>query len=153
MAEFAAAFWRASRDQAANQGATLSEAYVDQVQTSLDEAIAALQREAARRAKVEVHFVKGHLAEVWHAETLKVAASAKGRSDIWANAVGNNKTGQDVQYGDPTTAHNAELKYYKTGEDTARQHCWIQPATRSAPCIVCSYYPRKGHPASTANLN
>lgn len=121
MAEFAAAFWRASRDQAANQGATLSEAYVDQVQTSLDEAIAALQREAARRAKVEVHFVKGHLAEVWHAETLKVAASAKGRSDIWANAVGNNKTGQDVQYGDPTTAHNAELKYYKSGEDTARE--------------------------------
>ncbi|GAA4495149.1 hypothetical protein [Pseudaeromonas paramecii] len=121
MGEFADAFWRASRDQAANQGATLSEAFVDQVQTSLDEAIAALQREAERRANVDVNFVKGHLAEVWHAETLKVAARAKGRTDIWANAAGNNKTGQDVQYGDATTGRNAELKYYKTGEETARQ--------------------------------
>lgn len=121
MAEFADAFWRASRDQAASQGANLSREFVNQVQTSLDEAIAALQREAERRANVDVNYVKGNLAEVWHAETLKVAASAKGRTDIWANAVGNNKTGQDVQYGDATTARNAELKYYKTGEETARQ--------------------------------
>ena len=30
----------------------------------------------------------------------------------------------------------------------------LDPAgNKTAPCIVCSYYPRKGHPASTTNLN
>ncbi|KPW92708.1 Uncharacterized protein ALO50_00051, partial [Pseudomonas syringae pv. cerasicola] len=56
-----------------------------------------------------------------HAETLKVSAVTKGQDNVWADALGTNKPGKDVAYGDGVSTSYAELKYYKTGEATAGQ--------------------------------
>ena len=95
-------------------------AYANSVQRSLDEAIDALRQEAAHRVNVSEDYLKGWLAEQWHAETLKVSGQARGRSDIWASVQGNNRPGEDVRYGDLTTSKVAEVKYYKSGTDTAK---------------------------------
>jgi hypothetical protein len=121
MTDFADAYYRASKDFSGVPGALESASFVNEVQVSIDEALKALKKEAECRAKVGVNYVKGFIAEVWHAETLKVSAAAKGNDDIWATAVRNNKTGKDIAYGNSATASHAELKYYKTAEDTARQ--------------------------------
>lgn len=121
MTDFADAFYRASKDFSGVMGSLESADFVNDVQVAIDVALEALMKEADRRTNVGVDYVKGHIAEVWHAETLKVSAVAKGNDDIWANVVGNNKTGQDINYGNSETASFAELKYYKTAEDSARQ--------------------------------
>lgn len=121
MVEFADAFYKASRDFSGAAGSLSSSSFVNDVEDSIDEALYALKKEAERRANVDIGYVKGHIAEVWHAETLKVSAVAKNNDDIWANAVGNNKTAQDIAYGNSTKTSYAELKYYKTSEDSARQ--------------------------------
>lgn len=121
MGEFSDAYYRASKDFSGLSGSLESASFVNDVQSAIDDALSALAREAERRASVKVDYVKGNIAEVWHAETLKVSATAKGNDEVWAFAVNNNKTGQDVAYGIGDTASHAELKYYKTAEDTARQ--------------------------------
>jgi hypothetical protein len=100
-------------------GALESAGFVNEVQITIDAALDALKKEAERRAKVGVDYVKGNIAEVWHAETLKISAVAKVNDYIWAAVVGSNKTGKDIAYGNSATAFHAELKYYKTAEDTA----------------------------------
>jgi len=121
MTDFADAYYKASKDFSGVAGSLQSTSFVNEVQVTVDAALEALKREAERRANVGVDYVKGNIAEVWHAETLKVSAVAKGNDDVWANAVGTNKTGQDVAYGNSATAFHAELKYYKSAEDTAKQ--------------------------------
>lgn len=121
MTDFADAYYSASRDFSGVAGAQESAEFVNDVQSAIDKAVEALKTEAERRANVDANYVKGHIAEVWHSETLKISATAKGHDDIWANVPGNNKTGQDIHYGDSETASYAELKYYKTAKDTARE--------------------------------
>ena len=121
MSEFADAYFRASKDFSGVSGALESTGFVSDVQSAIDTALAAMAKEAERRANVGVDYVKGNIAEVWHAETIKVSAVAKGNEEIWAKALSNNKTGEDVAYGNASTTLHAELKYYKTAEDTARQ--------------------------------
>lgn len=119
MTDFAEAYYKASRDFSGVASALESAEFVNDVQVTIDKALEALKKEAERRANVGVDYVKGHIAEVWHAETLKVSAMAKGNDDVWANVPGNNKTGVDIVYGNAETASYAELKYYKTAKDTA----------------------------------
>lgn len=121
MTDFVDAYYKASSDFAGIASALESAEFVNNVQVTLDNAVEALKKEAERRANVGIDYVKGNIAEVWHAETLKVSGMAKGNDDIWANVPGNNKTGQDIVYGNAETASYAELKYYKTAKDTARQ--------------------------------
>lgn len=118
---FADAYYRSSKDFVGVVGALESAAFVNEVQAALDTAVETLAKEAARRANVAVDYVKGNLAEVWHAETLNVSAVAKGQDNAWAQALGNNKPGQDVAYGDGTSTSHAELKYYRNGAETAKQ--------------------------------
>ena len=54
--------------------------YASHVEDAIEEAINALRSEAAHRTNVPVDYLKGWLAEQWHAETLKVSASARGAS-------------------------------------------------------------------------
>jgi len=121
MSAFADAYYRSSKDFAGVTGALESADFVSEVQVAIDIAVEALAKEAARRTNVAADYVKGNLAEVWHAETLNVSAVAKGQDNVWALALGTNKPGQDVVYGDGAGTSHAELKYYKTGVDTARQ--------------------------------
>ncbi|YCH32320.1 hypothetical protein M1D48_10020 [Erwinia sp. D4-22] len=121
MTVFTDAYYQARKSAPVMAGAAGSAAFVESVESTIDTALQALNKEAVRRSNVGVDYVKGHLAEVWHAETLKISATAKGNEDIWAGAVGSNKTGQDIAYGNSTVAQHAELKYYKTAQKTAGQ--------------------------------
>lgn len=121
MSAFADAYRRASRDSAGVSGALESANFINEVEIAIGMASEALAQEAERRAKVGVDYVKGNIAEVWHAETLNVSAVTKRADDVFANAAGTNKTGQDILYGSASGTAHAELKYYKTAEDTARQ--------------------------------
>ena len=136
MSTFADAYRRASRDSAGVSGALESADFINEVEIAIGMATDALAKEAGRRANVGVDYVKGNLAEVWHAETLNVSAVAKRADDVFACAVGTNKTGQDVLYGSASGTSQAELKYYKTAEETARQ--LGNPAYSSGDKIVPS---------------
>lgn len=94
--------------------------YATKVKTAVDNAIHALQTEAAHRENVSADYLKGWLAEQWHAETLKVNGQARGKNDIWADVSGNNRPGEDIIYGNSDVSKIAEVKYYKTGADTAK---------------------------------
>ncbi|WP_156932864.1 hypothetical protein [Desulfonatronum lacustre] len=94
--------------------------YIQEVESAINNANRALQNEASHRSNVSVDYLKGWLAEQWHAETLKVNASAKGRDDIWAKVQSNNTPGEDVLFGNANKSFVAEVKYYRTGEDTAK---------------------------------
>jgi hypothetical protein len=94
--------------------------YASNVQTAIDDAIHSLKTEATHRENVSADYLKGWLAEQWHAETLKVNGQARGENDIWANVSGNNRPGEDIIYGNSDVSKIAEVKYYKTGADTAK---------------------------------
>lgn len=100
-------------------GTVESVQYVTNVQSTVDEALDTLRREAYHRINVSDDYLKGWLAEQWHSETFKVSASARGRSDIWAVVPGDNKAG-DIRYGDATTSYEAQIKYMKNGTVTAK---------------------------------
>lgn len=119
MSDFSDAYFRASKDIAGVGGALESAAFVNDVQSAIDAALAAMKIESDRLTNVGVNYVKGNLAEIWHAETLNVAAVAKGNEEVWAEALINCKTGQDVAYGNSSEAYMAELKYYGSAKDTA----------------------------------
>lgn len=90
------------------------------VQDAVDHAIYKLQTESDRLKNVPIDYVKGNLAEQWHAETFNINAAARGRNDIWADVPGNNIAGRDIDFGDANFAYKAELKYYKTADETAK---------------------------------
>ena len=120
MTEFQKGYARVLDNIGGVAGTFESSEYASKVEASVDEAIAALQREAAHRVNVSEDYLKGWLAEQWHAGTLKASAAARGRSDVWANVPANNSPGDDVRYGDSSFSKVAEVKYYKTAEDTAK---------------------------------
>lgn len=101
-------------------GTTEGADYAYKVQDAVDLAIDSLRKEADHRINVSPDYLKGWLAEQWHAETLKVSGAARGREDIWASVEATNRPGEDVRYGDGYVSKMAEVKYYKTGEDTAK---------------------------------
>jgi hypothetical protein len=101
-------------------GTSQATEYVSNIDVAIDSATNALRQEAAHRVNVSEDYLKGWLAEQWHAETLKVSGQARGRDDIWANVQGNNRPGEDVLYGDSGISNVAEVKYYKSGADTAK---------------------------------
>ena len=100
-------------------GTMESSRYASQVESAVEHALEALQKEAEHRSNVSEDYLKGWLAEQWHAETLKASAAARGRQDVWATVPGNNGPG-DILFGDRAIAREAQVKYYKTGEDTAK---------------------------------
>ena len=107
-------------NMAAVVGTSESTTYVNNVQTAIDNAVDALKKESLHRKNVDVNYLKGWLAEQWHSETLKVSAAARGRSDVFSKVNGANVPGEDINYGTANATRTAEVKYYKTAEDTAK---------------------------------
>lgn len=101
-------------------GSVEASVYISKVEIAIDNAVDALRAEAAHRNNVSEDYLKGWLAEQWHAETLKISGQARGRNEVWAKVPGNNRPGEDIWYGDSTTSKAAEVKYYKSGNDTAK---------------------------------
>jgi len=120
MSNFKDGFSKSINNIGGISGTFESTEYVSNVQTAIDNAIHALKTEATHRQNVTADYLKGWLAEQWHAETLKINAQASGKNDIWAHVSGNNRPGEDILYGNSDISKVAEVKYYKTGADTAK---------------------------------
>jgi hypothetical protein len=82
--------------------------------------VKAILDKAGRNPNKDIHYLKGLLAEDWHAYTLKTSAIAKGYDDLWAE-VPNNNSPTDIRYGDGVSEFKAQVKYYKSAENTAKE--------------------------------
>lgn len=121
MKEFNDAFRTAMGAAASAHGTHASAVYTQNVNSAIDEAFEAIQAEAYRVQNVDIKISKGNIAEAYHAGTFNVSAVAKGQTDVSAEMMINNKTGQDIRYGQLGVDERvAELKYYATGEKTAK---------------------------------
>jgi hypothetical protein len=120
MSEFKKGYIDTLKNMGGIQGTFEGDLYSEQVQKSINDAMNALQNEAIRNQNIDEKFLKGWLAEQWHAETLKTNAKARGRDDIWATVSGNNRTGEDINYGDSEISKTAEVKYNQDAHSTAR---------------------------------
>lgn len=121
MSVFNTAYQSAMNAMAGAHGTAVSAEYINNVNSAVEDAIKLINNEANRVRNVGVHYAKGNLAEAYHAGTFNASAAAKSRSDVAAEMIINNKPGQDVRYGQlGIDERMAELKYYRTGENTAK---------------------------------
>jgi hypothetical protein len=120
MSDFKDSFHSVRDSVSSGIGATQGDAYAGRVEAAIDKCQESLQNEAARLENVDPDILKGWLAEQWHAETFNVSAAAKG-SNLSAQVPGDNQTGRDVVYGDPSQPTYAELKYSKSAERIATE--------------------------------
>lgn len=101
-------------------GSNHSAIYADKINTSISEAVEALNAEAIRCTNVDVNYLKGWLSEQWHVGTFNIDKTVKENEQVWAYVMGNNKPGVDIVYGNQNTYKSAELKYYSNGTNTAK---------------------------------
>ncbi|MFL1453211.1 hypothetical protein ACJO5Y_02060 [Marinobacter sp. GN3S48] len=121
MSVFNDTFHRAMGATASAHGTHASAVYTQNVNSAIDAAFEAIRDEADRVQNVDIKFSKGNIAEAYHAGTFNASAAAKGRADVSAEMMINNKPGQDIRYGQLDADERvAELKYYSTGEKTAK---------------------------------
>ena len=121
MSVFNDSFQTAMGAMASAHGTHASAEYTHNVSLAIDTAFEAIRAEAHRVRNVDIKFAKGNIAEAYHTGTFNAAAVAKGQSDISAEMMINNRTGQDIRYGQLGIDERvAELKYYTTGEKTAK---------------------------------
>lgn len=101
-------------------GSVVGSDYVGKLQQAIESADNALR--AMGRANIDkgIDYLKGDIAEVWHAETLKIDAVRLGDKSIFA-AVPRDRSHIDIRYGNRSNESIAQLKYYKSASDTARQ--------------------------------
>jgi hypothetical protein len=64
-------------------GSVDTSVYISKVEIAIDNAVDALRAEAAHRNNVNEDYLKGWLAEQWHAETLKISGHARGRKGMY----------------------------------------------------------------------
>ncbi|MCC1497934.1 hypothetical protein [Alcanivorax sp. 1008] len=102
-------------------GTIEGEQYSSEVQRAINSAVDVLNTEGDRTINSTVDSTKGFLAEQWHSETLKISGAARSRDDVKAHVPGGNEPGRDLEFGDAKSSHIAEVKYWKTPEDTAKQ--------------------------------
>lgn len=91
--------------------------YVNSVNNAIDTTIAKLNEIGSTNK--DVHYIKGDIAEPWHEGTAKIYSIAKGIDDVSIKAPRDNSP-FDIVGMSPTEFLQAQLKYYKTAEDTAK---------------------------------
>lgn len=91
--------------------------YVNNVQEEIEKTIQKII-EIGKTDK-NIHYIKGDIAEPWHAGTTNIYAVAKGIDGIDA-IVPRDKSAYDIIAFSPTEFLKAQLKYFKTPEDTAK---------------------------------
>lgn len=121
MSVFNDTFRTAMGAAASAHGTHVSAVFTQDVDSAIHASFEAIRAEAHRVQKVDIKFAKGNVAEAYHAGTFNVSAVAKGQTGVSAEMMINNKTGQDIRYGQLGVDERvAELKYYSTGEKTAK---------------------------------
>jgi hypothetical protein len=92
-----------------------ADAYAGRVEKELDEMVKRMG-EVARTGK-DIHYAKGDVAEIWHAGSINVDA-ARGGSNVNAYAPRDTSPVDVRVHG--TSVEDAQLKYYRSPEDTAK---------------------------------
>ncbi|WKZ16297.1 MAG: hypothetical protein QY317_03120 [Candidatus Jettenia caeni] len=91
--------------------------YVNNVQEEIEKTIQKII-EIGKTDK-NIHYIKGDIAEPWHAGTTNIYAIAKGIEGI-GSVIPRDKSTYDIIASSPTEFLRAQLKYFKTPEDTAK---------------------------------
>lgn len=91
--------------------------FVNSVNNAIDETAAKLNEIGS--TEKAIHYIKGDIAEAWHEGTAKIYSVAKGIDDVRINAPRDHSP-FDLVGMTPTEFLQAQLKYYKTAEDTAK---------------------------------
>lgn len=99
------------------QGSSLGSEYVSDVQNAIDQTIE--QIKIIGSTDKGIHYIKGDIAEPWHAGTLKIYSAAKGIDNLKAN-VPRDSSPIDITAQSPNEFLRAQVKYFKTPEDTAK---------------------------------
>lgn len=120
MSEFNSKFNQTLNIIGGTLGMSESDIYSKNIELSIENAINSLNSEAKRRTNVDENYLKGWLAEQWHSETFNINKTVKQNSDVWSKVANNNKSGEDIYFGNSESSNIAELKYYKNGENTAK---------------------------------
>lgn len=94
--------------------------YINRVEVSIDNAKELLNSLAEKNINKTVDTLKGDLSEAWHAGTLLIDAARNKQADVFAD-IPRDRGPVDVVYGDNNNTYNAQLKYYKTSADTAKE--------------------------------
>jgi len=93
-----------------------SEQYVGRVESALDEVVSRMHSLADNQKGL--HYAKGDVAEAWHEGTFNVdSVRVGGRSHAVAPR---DASAVDVRIDGPAGGQDAQLKYYRSGGDTAR---------------------------------
>jgi len=101
-------------------GAQLGADYIERVDADCIEGFQRLCECAEKRKNMPADQLKGFMAETWHSVTLKIEATVKGKTDIWSRVPDDNGK-SDILFGDSHTTKEAQVKFYKTPVDTAKQ--------------------------------
>ena len=104
-----------------NVGAEQGADYVSNIGAEIMKFTADMADLKQRKQNVDIDCLKGFLAEEWHDHTFNLDAALKGKA-IRANAIKpgepSNNTPIDIELSDGS---KAQLKYYKTAKDSARE--------------------------------
>lgn len=98
-----------------SEGAT----YIKEIEDAIKSSTKVFQDFMKNNDNKGIDYLKGDMAEYWHAETIKIDSIIKGDKSLYAN-VPRNRGPIDVSYGDRGSHFDAQLKYYKSAEDTAK---------------------------------
>lgn len=120
MSEFSKKYLQTLNSIGGTLGTSEGKVYSQDIEVAIEKAVNALQNESIRRTNVNADYLKGWLAEQWHAETFNVNCKVKNNDNAWAKVANNNKPGEDIIYGSGNEIKTAEVKYHKDGISTAK---------------------------------
>ncbi|PFO85773.1 hypothetical protein [Bacillus cereus] len=100
-------------------GSVSGDTYVRDVEDAINHSTNVFQEFMKNSENKGINFLKGDIAEFWHAETLKIDSVIKNDKNIFVN-VPRDSSPIDISYGISEVKNHAQLKYYKTAEDTVK---------------------------------
>jgi hypothetical protein len=124
MSEFRRGYERGVAAAGGLAGAAHTGVWVNGVDAAVEQAAANLRAVAERYGNLEVHYLKGHLAESWHEGTFNIDAARGGVSHLERlERLGLNGGGSvDLRLHHEGGHTDFQSKYYRSGAETAKAH-------------------------------
>ena len=117
MSTFKEAYKKTCESQGAFSGSIDGDNYINNIDAAIDKAFDQISE--IGKTNKGIHFVKGDIAEPWHAETAKIYATAKGLDNI-KTKVPRDGSPVDIIAMSPGEFLEAQLKYYRSADDTVK---------------------------------
>lgn len=119
MTEFNQQYHRYFEAWSGGYGSIEGDTYIEGIEEAIKSSSKVFQDFMNNNYNKGTDYLKGDIAEYWHSETLKINSIIKGDMSVYAN-VPRNKGPIDVSYGNKGNQYDAQLKYYKSAEETAK---------------------------------